>query len=288
MTWTSQAAILRNAGPVQSITLIKYFGYGSNMNFISLRAKGVVPSASRAAVLNGWRLEFNVEHFFRHEGGVGNIECTGGPADRVLGVLHCCDETDLAALDRMEAYGVGYDRVEVTVETELGTERALAYVGLPEFVNDACRPTRRYLNILSRGAAEAGLDPAYIAALDARPVLPPRKLSPFQPAETGSSLDHTALAPHLTALAGSVFDMSGARPAQSIAKDWFGGKEVTLFLLKRLDTSDGSECLEDVIADRLRPDQRDCLNTYLHAFADEYAYVGRFDYTSLPDEKTLG
>jgi sulfite reductase (NADPH) flavoprotein alpha-component len=51
-----------------------YFGYGSNMNFNSLRAKGVEPRASERAVLRGWRPRFNVHHFFRHEGRVGNIE----------------------------------------------------------------------------------------------------------------------------------------------------------------------------------------------------------------------
>ncbi len=258
------------------------------MDFTSLKAKGVVPSASRAAALLGWRLVFNVEHFFRHEGGVGNIEPTGNPDDRVLGVLHCCDEADLAALDQLEAYGVGYDRVVINVETPLGTEQALAYVGLPKFVNNACLPTRRYLNILLRGAISAGLDQNYIAELRAHPVLTPTTLPPFCPAPTGRHFDHTGIEPHLTVLAGSVFDMTNAREAHSIGKDWFGGKEVSVFHLRRMDTSDGTEQLEDVVADRLRDDQRECLNTYLHAFDEEYEYVGTFDYTSLPAEMRLG
>jgi sulfite reductase (NADPH) flavoprotein alpha-component len=49
--------------------MIYYFGYGSNMNLISLRAKGVEPQRSQHAILRGWRLRFNVQHFFRHEGG---------------------------------------------------------------------------------------------------------------------------------------------------------------------------------------------------------------------------
>jgi cation transport regulator ChaC len=48
-----------------------YFGYGSNMNFNSLRAKGVEPRASERAVLRGWRPRFNVHYFFRHEAGSG-------------------------------------------------------------------------------------------------------------------------------------------------------------------------------------------------------------------------
>lgn len=268
--------------------MIKYFGYGSNMDFTSLKAKGVVPSASRPAVLTGWRLRFNVEHFFRHEGGMGNIERTGKPQDRVRGMLHCCDEHDLAALDRLEAYGIGYDRVAVGLETPQGTERALAYVGLPGYVNDSCLPTRRYLNILVRGATAAGMDADYVAALRAHPVLSPKDLPPYRPAKAGPRMDHTGLVPPLTVLAGSVFDMRNARDAHSIPRAWFGGKDVTLFHLKRMDSSDGTEKLRDVVENRLRPDQCAYLNVYLHAFGEEYEYVGRFDYTSLPLEKRLG
>jgi len=267
--------------------MIRYFGYGSNMDFTSLRAKGVVPLASRRAVLRGWRLRFNVEHFFRHEGGMGNIEFTGDPENRVLGVVHDCDENDLAALDRVEAYGVGYDRVVVNVDTPQGSEQALAYVGLPAYVNDACRPTRRYLNILVRGAEAVDLDADYVAMLKSRPVLEPPELSAYQPPRDAPRMDHSGLVSPLTVLAGSVFDMRAARKAHSIARDWFGGKEVTLFLLKRMDSSDGTESFEDVIENRLRENQRVYLNIYLHAFCEEYEYVGTFDYASLPPEKRI-
>src|SRR5215469_16883066 len=104
-----------------------YFGYGSNMDLTSLRAKGVEPRLSRRAALHGWRLRFNVQHFFRHEGGVGNIEPTGDPSDVVRGVLHLCEDAHMAPLDATEAYGHGYDRVEVNVETDEGEQRAIAY-----------------------------------------------------------------------------------------------------------------------------------------------------------------
>jgi len=144
--------------------MFHYFGFGSNMSARSLRAKGVEPLASQRAVLTGWRLRFNVQHFFRHEGGVGNIEYTGNPRDRVPGVLHqCCDEA-LALLDDAEAYGHGYDRIEVGVEpdhrspTERHTVPALTYVGMPEFIDNTRLPSRRYLNIVLEGARQAGLD----------------------------------------------------------------------------------------------------------------------------------
>ncbi len=95
-----------------------YFGFGSNMSMLSLRAKGVEPRASTKAVLHGWQLRFNVQHFFRHEGGVGNIENTGHPDDRVLGVLHECPDEALSLLDQAEAYGHGYNRIEIEVEPD--------------------------------------------------------------------------------------------------------------------------------------------------------------------------
>lgn len=158
-----------------------YFGYGSNMDLNSLGAKGVEPRASKRAVLRGWRLRFNVQHFFCHEAGVGNIEPSGQPCDVVWGMLHRCDGQHLALLDAAEAYGHCYDRIEVAVHTESGEQKAIAYVGVPTFLDEACRPTRRYLNIILRGAAAAGLDPAYIEALRRCPTHEMTPSEPFVP-----------------------------------------------------------------------------------------------------------
>lgn len=251
------------------------------MNITALRAKGVEPIASRRAVLRGWRLRFNVEHFFRHEGGVGNIEPSDNPADRVLGVLHDCPDEALAPLDATEAYGHGYDRIEVEVEVEGERVQAIVYIGLPEFLNDTCRPTRRYLNILVQGARQAGLDPDYVQTLQALPVHEAEPYPPFEPpTDDQPAFDHLSLAqnPLYTALYGSVFDMSAARPYHNYLKGFFGGRDMTLFHLKRLDNSDGSETLEDIRQERLSEAQMRYINAYLHEYAREYRYVGRFIY----------
>lgn len=258
--------------------MITYFGFGSNMCLTSLRAKGVVPVWSQRAVLRGWQLAFDVEHFFRHEGGMGNIRPTGDPDDAVQGVVHRFEDAALAPLDKVEAYGIGYDRITVALEAPSGPVEALAYVGMPEFLNPACKPTRRYLNILARGAREAGLEPAYIAALEAREIQQMPDPPPFDPPGEAPAIAPEAVAakPMWTAIAGSVFDMSACRPRHRILYDWFGGREVTLFHLHRLDTSDGAETLADVRDGRLTDWQRRYLNIYLHAFAEEYDYVGRY------------
>lgn len=264
-----------------------YFGFGSNMSMASLRAKGVEPRSSRRAVLSGWRLRFNVQHFFRHEGGVGNIEHTGNPADRVLGVLHECPDEALARLDDAEAYGHGYDRIEVVVKPhrpDTGSEsgiRALTYIGMPDFIDNRCRPSRRYLNIILDGAWHAGLDRDYIQELANQPIHEPGDYPAFVPPEGDyPTFDRASLAqrPLCTALYGAVFDMSEARPLHEFLKGFFGGRDMTLFHLKRLDSSNADETMDDIRHGRLNQAQKQYLNAYLNEYAREYRYIGRYSY----------
>jgi cation transport regulator ChaC len=258
-----------------------YFGYGSNMDLTSLRAKGVEPMQSERGVLRGWRLRFNVHHFFRHEGGVGNIERSDDPRNVVRGVLHLCQDEHLALLDAAEAYGHGYDRIDLPVTGTRGERSAVTYVGMPSFLDQGCKPTKRYLNILLRGAAAAGLEPAYIEALKSHPVHQNGPVTSFvappgdYPAFTAETLSQYPL---YTALAGAVFDMAGARWQHSFLHGLFGGKDMTLFHLKRLDDSDGSETLEDIKYGRFSPEQRRYLDEYLQSYMSEYVYVGRYIY----------
>jgi sulfite reductase (NADPH) flavoprotein alpha-component len=260
-----------------------YFGYGSNLSVIALRAKGVVPLRSEPAILEGWRLTFNVPDFFPIEGGTGNIE--PGPDDTVHGVLHACRDRDFASLDRLEALGVTYDRIVLSVMTYDGRRRsAYVYVGIAANLDNHLCPSERYRNILARGAVDMRLDPAYVDRLLAIPTLQRPLLSSFRP-PPGASLRHFTLdtlskEPSLTSLNGYVFDMSAARREHAYLQELLAGKDVTLFFLKRLDTSDGTESFEDIKAGRLNEAQRSYLNAYLHEFAREYRLVGRIHYDS--------
>lgn len=259
-----------------------YFGFASNLNQKSLRAKGVEPLAAHMAVLPGWRLRFNVQHFFRHEGGVGNIERSENPADKVLGVLYECPDESLSALDAMEACGHGYDRITVDVLVNGHSVSAFSYVGMPEFINDQCLPSRRYLNIVTTGARQAGLDADYVQHLEAYPVHPMEDYPLFTPPPGEFPLFNSVSLkqyPLYTSLWGAVFDMSLARPLHHYLKEFFGGRDMTLFHLKRLDTSTSDESMEDIRLGRLNEAQRRYLNAYLHEYAREYHYVGRFDYS---------
>ncbi|HLF63525.1 MAG TPA: gamma-glutamylcyclotransferase family protein [Saprospiraceae bacterium] len=261
--------------------MFTYFGYGSNINLISLRAKGVDPISSERGLLRGWRLRFNVQHWFQHEGGVGNIEPSPDANDFVEGMVHTCRDEHLASLDAMEAYGVGYDRIEVDLETDHGRVKAFAYIGLPAFLDDSCLPTRRYLNIILKGAEAAGLSKAYIDKLRQHPIHIAEEYPEFEyPSGQEAVFTEQTLAayPYLTVLAGAVFDMRSARSQLDSLARLVGGKDMTLFYLKRHDSSDGTETLDDVIQGRISPEGKKYLNAYLHAYAREFKYAGRYVY----------
>lgn len=256
-----------------------YFGYGSNINLISLKAKGVEPIQSQKALLKGWKLRFNVQHWFRHEGGMGNIEPSENAEDVVEGMVHLCPEKQLASMDSMESYGVAYDRIEVELMTKNGSVKAWAYVGLPDYLDDSCLPTRRYLSIILKGAKAAGLSETYISNLSKHRLFPEIEYPDFKAPEGEFpvfTFETLAKNTKLTALAGAVFDMSGARSKLKVIEGLFGGKDMTLFHLKRHDTSTGNETLENVKMGRISEPGRRYLNAYLNEYNKEFKYAGRY------------
>jgi sulfite reductase (NADPH) flavoprotein alpha-component len=180
----------------------------------------------------------------------------------------------------MEAYGVGYDRIWVDVNTHEGTIRALTYVGMPDAINDQCLPTRRYLNIILEGARAASLSREYIESLANHPIYQPVPRGPFQVKKGGPVFNEQSLRtkPVYTALAGAVFDMKNSREELRYLHTFFGGRDMTLFHLKRLDTSDGTETIQDYLNGDLTPYQQQYLNNYLYEYDKEFEYVGSYDY----------
>ncbi len=261
--------------------MFNYFGYGSNINLISLKAKGVYPVTSEVAVLKGWKLKFNVEHWFKHEGGVGNIEPGNPEDDLVEGMLHQCRDEHLKFLDLTESYGVGYDRINVEVKTLNGFKNAITYVGLPDFINNDCLPTRRYMNIIIKGAREAGLSDAYIHNLQSLPIMKVEDYPKFQPPLKESplfSLRSLEQNNTYTALCGAVFDMKNARKKLHCLFDLFGGKDMTLFHIKRHDSSTGNETIEDYLKGNISNFAKNYLNAYLNEYQKEFEYIGRYQY----------
>lgn len=94
-------------------------------------------------------------------------------------MLHECPDDALALLDAAEANGHGYRRIAVEIESEIAPHNhsfgssqkvsALTYIGMPQFIDNSCLPSRRYLNIVLEGARQAALNDDYIQALANQP-----------------------------------------------------------------------------------------------------------------------
>lgn len=259
-----------------------YFGYGSNLNPVALRAKGVEPLESQPALVHGWRLEFSVTPPFPSQGGMATIVQTDDPVDVVHGVLHRCEDSAFVAIDTFEARGIFYERIEVEAAPYSGgAQRACAYVVLPRFHDRTLRPTRRYLDMLLNGASTMRLDAAYVDRLRLIETLEPRIWPPFEhPAEPARSFNAQSLvaADRHVALLGAVFDMSAPSWKTAFLVPMWSGKDVSLFLLKMLDPTLGTEMLERIRRDELDAQQRNHLTGYLHEFAAAFRYAGRYEY----------
>lgn len=257
--------------------MIYYFGYGSNMNLISLKAKGVTPHLCIPSVLEGWRLTFSVPDFFKIEGGTGNIEPE--PGHIVHGVLYQCDQKDLASLDEIEALGICYERKKLVVRNYQGeTFQAFVYIGIKSRMENHHKPSQRYLNILIQGATKSGLDPSYIETLKKTetthlPVYPvfkcaEKKLKIYTPEDISNCDLHTSIG-------GYVFDMSEARKEHDFLKSFLEKKDVTKFFLKRMDNSTESDPDIETLSKQLTNAQKRYLNAYIHEFNKEYRLAGK-------------
>src|SRR5690606_3498214 len=103
--------------------------------------------------------------------------------------------------------------------------------------------------ILVQGAEDMHLNPDYIRGLKQTEVCMRPRYGPFRfptSPDRVFSLDDLAAGPHCTAIAGAVFDMSRARHEHQYLKQLLGGRDVTLFFLGRMDTSDNTETRADI------------------------------------------
>ena len=257
-----------------------YFGYGSNISLTSLKAKGVDPISYEPAFLEGWELCFDLPNFFHIEGGTGNIRPREDKT--VHGVLYECLDEHLPILDELEAKGVCYVRKKMEVRTyHKRSAVAYIYIGIEDRRQEGQQPSQRYKNILVHGAKEMNLNKDYIESLESIEVKPEPMFRPFrfpsQPSRIFSLSDLKQLSQH-TALAGAVFNMANAREEHSYLKEFFDGRDMSLFFLKRMDSSDGQESFDKITEGKLSLAQKRYLTNYLHEFDKEYCYVGRMDY----------
>lgn len=143
----------------------KYFAYGSNCNPDMMEKKGVPFTARERAVLRGYRLRFNkmsLRERLPNVIGFANIdEC---PDSKVQGILYDIAAEGLPVLDASERYPDHYDRIEVVVDIELGSETCWVYKAQPDKVAEGLVPSRNYLNHILAG--REFLTQQYFEALD--------------------------------------------------------------------------------------------------------------------------
>ena len=148
------------------------FGYGSNMDMVALRERKRVEVLEHLpAILGGFRLTFSLQGANYVEPAFGGLTREEGA--EVHGIAFKMTNESVAQLDRNEGGTSAYRHETVTLTAYDGRQLE-GYVYMPnKAIQERAEeylPSSRYLGVLCKGARQAGLDPAYIEKLAARPV----------------------------------------------------------------------------------------------------------------------
>ena len=129
-----------------------YFAYGENLNraHMALWCPDAV-SISRATLADH-RLVFRPW-----------TDIVPSPGDRVLGALYEIGPRDLAAIDEYEEVPVLYQRIHVTVQTDSGPIRTIAYQMTPG--HPPTMPPEDYLNLILQGYQDWELDTSALTVI---------------------------------------------------------------------------------------------------------------------------
>ena len=152
---------------------ILYFAYGSNMDTATLGGRrGVALGPAGAGRAKGWRLALDKPSLLGNGEAVATI--VADPQTEVWGVLYEMSAQDFEHLSLTEGVLIDhYTRVEIDVVARSpwsDHEQELRAVSLTSDHRDSSlRPSRRYMDLLLRGAAEHGLPASWIEMLKAVP-----------------------------------------------------------------------------------------------------------------------
>lgn len=146
-----------------------YFAYGSNMNPARLRDRGLAFGRRLAGCIPGLGLRFNKRASDRPYCAYANV--VYAPDECVEGVLYeLADGYRIAVMDAFEGAPRLYSRDVWWVVSPVGRLPAWMYVANPAVLADGLLPEAWYLQHLLAG--RDCLSPAYVATLQAQPVLP--------------------------------------------------------------------------------------------------------------------
>ncbi|HEU4404537.1 MAG TPA: gamma-glutamylcyclotransferase family protein [Polyangiaceae bacterium] len=140
--------------------MIRYFAYGSNLDWAQMRARCPSACPLGRARLAGHALAFG-GHSGHWGGAVASVVRARGRA--VDGVLYALSEADLEALDGFEGHPWVYERRTRVVTTEGGARRRAVVYALRAPGPATRPPAPRYLAVVWRAYERLRFDPAPLA-----------------------------------------------------------------------------------------------------------------------------
>ena len=149
---------------------ILYFAYGSNLHPARLAARA--PSA-RLIGTGCWPRRRLAFHKIGQDGSAKcDAPASSQPTDMVHGAIYELADADLGHLDRLEGVGTGYDRALVTIDGDLGSLTANAYLARQEWVDPGLKPFDWYRLLVLAGAEHHSFPDSYLAAITAVSAIP--------------------------------------------------------------------------------------------------------------------
>lgn len=152
---------------------VKYFAYGSNLDLVQMKERGINVKGSEKAVLPGWRLAFTI---YSEPWGGGVADIVPSPGEKVVGVVYTIDKESVKNLDHYEGRQVVddmergmYRRQYMPVKVNEKWKTVLTYVvnrtvGYKREVD--LKPSKEYLDTIISGARKHGLDERYIEKIE--------------------------------------------------------------------------------------------------------------------------
>lgn len=138
---------------------ILYFAYGSNLCFARLEARVPGSRFHGLGTLRGYDLRWHK----RGQDGSGKCSVALSKSGAgVQGALFLIPASGKPGLDRVEGKGVGYNEIEVVVETASKPLSAVTYMATETHIDEGLMPFSWYRDLVVAGAEALGLPPAYI------------------------------------------------------------------------------------------------------------------------------
>ena len=126
---------------------LNYFAYGSNMNPVRMRERGVIFYSRELLILPGYSLKFHKITSHSPKTGAANI--IRDEKGVVEGALYKVTLAGISTLDKYEGHPNEYDRVELSVPIEDGAViEIVTYIAHPHRTREGLKPARFYLNHL--------------------------------------------------------------------------------------------------------------------------------------------